>query len=126
MFQKSYSTIKYKGVLLMSIKRDVNINDSFVYQHLSRSALFINKTNFISTIIKHCIPQALCNYLLSFDFSCPSHAIKSIHNILAFHIMSHLTKRTKISFSTTPYPHAFHLINYRLQKLFSFMFWQWM
>ena len=49
------------------------------------------------------------------------HAIQLIHNILAFYKTPHLTKRTKISFSTTPYPDAFHLINYRLQKLFSFV-----
>jgi len=58
MCHKIYSTIKYKAVLIMNIKRDVHINDSFVYQHVSSSALFINKTNFIITIIKHCIPHA--------------------------------------------------------------------
>jgi hypothetical protein len=71
--QKSYSTIKYKGVLLMNIKCDVHINNLFVYQHMSSSALFINKTNLIITITKHCIPQAWNNYSLSSDFSCPSY-----------------------------------------------------
>ena len=53
MCQKSYSTIKYKGVLLNNKKCDVHINDSF--------------------IISPCIPQAWYNYSLSSDFSCPSH-----------------------------------------------------
>ena len=122
---KSYSSIKYKGILLMDIKCDVHKNDLFVYRHVSSSALFINETNFIINI-KHCILHAWYNYSLSSDFSCPSHEIKLIHNIFAFYVMPHLTKQTKNSFSTTPYPDAFHLINYRLQKLFSFMFWQWM
>jgi len=57
----------------MDIERNVHVNDSFLYQYISSSALFINKTNFIITIIKHCIPQACYNYLLSSEFQCPSH-----------------------------------------------------
>ena len=57
----------------MDIKRDVHVNDLLLYQHISSSALFINKSNFIITIIEHCIPQACYNYLLSFEFQCPFH-----------------------------------------------------
>ena len=94
----------------------------FVYQHVSSSAIFVNKTNFIFTIIKYCIPQARYNYSLSSDFFMSiSHAIKLIHNIMGFYVMPNLTKWTKNSCGTIPYPDAFNLINYRVQKLFSFI-----
>jgi len=57
----------------MDIKRNVHVNDVFLYQHISSSALFINKPNFIITIIEHCNPQARYKYLLSSEFQCPSH-----------------------------------------------------
>jgi len=60
----------------MVIKCDVHVNDLFLYQHTSSSALFITsliKSNFIITIIEHCIPQESYNYLLSSEFQCPTH-----------------------------------------------------
>jgi len=54
-------------------KSDVHVNELFLYHHTSSTALFINKSNYIITIIEHCIPQACYNYLLSSEFQCPSH-----------------------------------------------------
>jgi hypothetical protein len=56
----------------MDIKHDVHVNDLFLYQLITSSALYINKSNFIIIIIEHCIPQACYNYLLSSEFQGPS------------------------------------------------------